>query len=199
MLEGLAGLVMAAEVARAEVQVQKVADAYFSQQQFDTPNAVIKYEILSEGEIVSDFDEFNEKVASVLADPRGWIRAGVGFVQAEENEAATLKIILAAPDVVGSFSGCSDALSCRYGDKVLINDVRWQNGSDSYNELGLDIETYREMVINHEVGHFLGHGHIATCEAGSGLAPVMLQQSTGLNGCTPNPWPLPSELWTNIK
>ncbi len=199
MLEGLAGLVMAAEVARAEIQVQTVADAYFSQQQYDTPNAVIKYEILSEGEINSDFEEFEETVTSILNDVRGWKRAGVGFERAEEGETASMKIILAAPSVVGSYAGCSDTLSCRYGERVMINDDRWANGSESYTELGVTIDEYREMVVNHEVGHFLGHGHIQICESGTGIAPVMLQQSTGLNGCTPNSWPLPSELWVNLN
>ena len=69
------------------------------------------------------------------------------------------------------------------------------NASDSYNALGLSLLDYRRMVVNHETGHYLGHGHIVYCETNSGLAPVMLQQSTGLRGCKPNPWPLPSELW----
>ena len=69
------------------------------------------------------------------------------------------------------------------------------HGSDSYNALDVSLLSYRQMVINHEVGHFLGHNHIASCETDTGLAPIMLQQSTGLRGCTANSWPLPSELW----
>jgi hypothetical protein len=92
-------------------------------------------------------------------------------------------------------NGCSATLSCTVKPLVLINDDRWMGGSDSYNELGVSLLNYRQMVINHEVGHFLGHGHIAQCETNLGPAPIMLQQSTGLRGCTPNSWPLPSELW----
>jgi Protein of unknown function (DUF3152) len=47
-------------------------------------------------------------------------------------------------------------------------------------------------VVNHEVGHWLGFGH-SRCSGAGRLAPVMQQQSIGLEGCTFNPWPLPTE------
>jgi hypothetical protein len=50
------------------------------------------------------------------------------------------------------------------------------------------------MVVNHETGHWLGHGHLG-CGGAGRLAPVMMQQSKGLDGCKHNPWPLASELW----
>ena len=49
------------------------------------------------------------------------------------------------------------------------------------------------MVINHEVGHWLGHGH-ETCATKGGPAAVMQQQSIDLEGCRFNPWPLESEI-----
>ena len=52
--------------------------------------------------------------------------------------------------------------------------------------LGLD--DYRAYMINHEVGHYLGFGHV-TCPAAGSASPVMQQQSITLNGCEPNPWP----------
>jgi len=106
-----------------------------------------------------------------------------------------MQMILAAGSEVGAFTGCSATLSCVVYPRVMINDVRWLSGTDSYADVGL--QSYRQMVINHEVGHYLGHEHISRCEAGTGLAPVMLQQSTGLLGCLANPWPLPGELWYN--
>jgi hypothetical protein len=49
------------------------------------------------------------------------------------------------------------------------------------------------MVIDHETGHWLGQGH-AFCARPGALAPVMQQQSKGMHGCRPNPWPLPWEI-----
>jgi hypothetical protein len=52
------------------------------------------------------------------------------------------------------------------------------------------------MLVNHEVGHLLGQHHPADpqCRAPGRPAPVMAQQSTELEGCLPNAWPLPAEI-----
>jgi hypothetical protein len=56
-----------------------------------------------------------------------------------------------------------------------------------------DLAGYRQMVINHETGHFLGYNHMA-CPGKGKLAPVMQTQTIALNGCLPNSWPYPDRV-----
>ncbi|MCL1839820.1 DUF3152 domain-containing protein [Candidatus Saccharibacteria bacterium] len=197
MISGLVAIAMQTFVLGTSMDVTAVADGVAK----PTANASIQgtsertitYTISSKGVITGNIEEFRKIVAETLADNKGWKRAGVKFVEVASG--GSMWMVLAAGNEVGAFNGCSATLSCVVYPYVLINDARWMSGSDSYNALGLSLSNYRQMVINHEVGHYLGHNHITTCETGTGLAPVMLQQSTGLLGCLPNPWPLPGELW----
>lgn len=193
MFSGIVSLAVAKEVATAQLEAQQLADAHYVK----NVQYVIRYDISTRGEVKGDIEEFRRVVAETYADHRGWMRAGVKFEEVESD--AQLHVILANPAEVEAASPwvCSSKLSCQVGQLALINDDRWMNASDSYNALNVSLADYRKMVINHETGHYLGHGHIVSCETEAGLAPIMLQQSTGLRGCSPNPWPLPSELWVS--
>ncbi len=196
MLEGVLSLLMQAEIQKTQIEIQQKVDSYYTANPpAQTYKYNITYDISSRGVIKGNLDEFAKVVEATFNDPRGWLRAGVKFTRVQSG--GRLHMILASGEQVRAAApgGCSATLSCTVFPLVLFNDDRWMNGSDSYNELGVSLADYRIMVINHEVGHFLGHNHITQCETGTGVAPVMLQQSTGLRGCSPNSWPLPSELW----
>ena len=80
--------------------------------------------------------------------------------------------------------------SCRQIGKVVINLDRWRLSVPSYIDNRIPLSLYRAYVINHEIGHELGRGHVGCPTAGQ-PAPVMLTQTLGLQGCTVNPWPHP--------
>lgn len=138
---------------------------------------------------------FIAKTAAILGDPRGWNAGGkVGFERVESN--CDFSLWLSAPSQMTSFGGvCDSYYSCRSGRNVVINFDRWQSATDPWNAAGGNVEDYRVMVTNHEVGHWLGFGH-RNCTGPGQPAPVMQQQSIDLQGCTFNPWPTSPELTT---
>lgn len=151
------------------------------------------YSVATRGAISADVARFAELAAASFADPRGWRSAGYAFTRVAKGGDFTL--VLASASKVPSFGyPCSSTWSCRVGRYVIINQTRWQHASPAWNAAGLALRDYRHMVINHETGHWLGHRHL-TCPGQGRRAPVMMQQSKGLGGCTFNPFPLPSERW----
>lgn len=158
-------------------------------------NTTIYFTVAKNGATVSDVGEFATLATQTLNDARGWSRLGVKFVQVQSG--GTLHLVLAQASLLPSYSsGCTADWSCTVGNTVIINDDRWTNASTAWNAQGGSLRDYRHMVINHETGHWLGHGH-EYCSGAGKVAPVMQQQSIDLMGCSFNPWPLASELWTS--
>lgn len=157
-------------------------------------DVTIYYTVAQNGS-VSDLNTFATLANETLNDARGWSRLGVRFEKV--NSGGSLHLILAtASSLPGYSSACSADWSCTVGNNVIINDDRWTGASSAWNAAGGALRDYRHMVVNHETGHWLGHGH-EFCSANGALAPVMQQQSIDLQGCAFNPWPLKSELWTS--
>lgn len=145
-----------------------------------------RYTVEVEDGLPQDRARFAQDVARVLGSERGWRSDGWSFTQVERG--ADVRVMLASPDTVDRL--CAPLLtrgevSCRSGDRVVLNVKRWVRGVPYYPD---DLAGYRTYLVNHEVGHALGKYHVG-CPAPGAKAPVMLQQSKGLQGCVKNPWP----------
>jgi hypothetical protein len=138
---------------------------------------------------------FAEAVTETLADPRSWGGGGrMSFQRVGTAEAAAgafeFRVALVSPGSMEQYCpgvGTGGYTSCRYGDRAVINLARWATAVPHYDG---DLVTYRHYVVNHEVGHALGNGHV-DCPGPGEVAPVMLQQTLSLEGCVKNAWPYP--------
>lgn len=135
---------------------------------------------------------FPAVVDATLADGRGWERARFDL---RRDDTAEYLVVIAEGDEVDRLCLPYDTYgkySCQNGPVVAINADRWRFATPKWTG---DLATYRQMLVNHEVGHLLGQHHPKVqCPGRGQVAPVMAQQSTELNGCLPNPWPLPHEI-----
>ncbi|WP_242623886.1 DUF3152 domain-containing protein [Micromonospora kangleipakensis] len=150
-----------------------------------------RYRVAVEQGAGQDVDVFAATVDEVLGDRRSWIGSDELRVQrVAEEAAADFTIYLATPAT--SERMCAEGgltteryTSCRIPGRVIINLARWMESVPDY---GAPLEVYRTYVINHEVGHEFGEEHQA-CPGPGAPAPVMQQQTYGLDGCVANAWP----------
>lgn len=154
----------------------------------------VTYVIATKGTVSASVDEFASQVSQTLNGPQGWSRLGIRFVRVESGGQFTAWLSEASQVPSFSPSGCDAIVSCTVGNNVIINETRWLNGADAWNAAGGSLRDYRHMVVNHETGHWLGHGH-EYCSGAGQPASVMQQQTIDMQGCAPNPWPLQHELY----
>ncbi|WP_405195496.1 DUF3152 domain-containing protein [Streptomyces anulatus] len=137
-----------------------------------------------------DPDRAAEEIAAVLAHPRGWSHGGEHTFRQVADGPAGLVIKIATPATTDRICGAyglrtRGEVNCRGGEKVMVNLKRWQLGSPQFDG---PVTEYRALIVNHEVGHWLGRGH-ETCPGKGRPAPAMMQQIDGLKGCVANAWP----------
>lgn len=161
-----------------------------------TPKKHINYTycVSAKGVDESYLGVLKNKLQAVYNDARGWSVDGQIQFSPVAN-GCSFTVWLTAADLVPSFSStiCDNIWSCRVGNNVILNFDRWTGASPAWNSAGGTLDDYRSMVINHETGHWLGFGH-RFCGGASQPAPVMQQQSMGLQGCSFNPWPTATEI-----
>lgn len=148
----------------------------------------ITYSVAARGAVTS-VESFAAGVDEVFKDPRGWSLGGaIRFRRVASG--GNFRLLVVANAIVPTYGGpCTLYFSCQPGRDIVINDDRWRGGSKYWPG---SVRRYRHLVINHEVGHWLGFRHVS-CPATGALAPVAMQQSKGLGGCVANPWPTPQE------
>ncbi|HYO18448.1 MAG TPA: DUF3152 domain-containing protein [Dermatophilaceae bacterium] len=153
------------------------------------PGTARTYRVEVETGIAQRAGDFAAEVDATLASPSSWSGKGQWSLQRVTGD-ADFVIRLATPATVdrvcaGAGLDTRGYVSCRAGTYVMINLDRWTHAVPDYRG---DVSLYRQYVINHEVGHQLGYGHQA-CPRKGALAPVMQQQTFGLDGCRANGWP----------
>jgi hypothetical protein len=162
-------------------------------------------------------DAFAGMVDQTLANPKSWTHdAQFAFVRidATDKSKPDIRISLSSPMSVREGCGYEFPLetSCynpSYGaeaqPRVFINEARWVRGAVSFQG---DVGSYRQYLINHEVGHAIGYLRHEPCDKQGGLAPIMMQQTFSTANddaskfdpewvkadgktCRFNPWPYP--------
>ncbi len=159
---------------------------------------------------------FARMVSETLANPKSWTHnAQFAFLRVDNDSEGPpdFRVSLTSPETIREGCGYDIPLeaSCYnpayLGDqaRVFINEARWVRGATSFQG---DIGSYRQYVINHEIGHAIGYRQHEPCPENGALAPIMMQQtfSTSNNDgarfdaesvqadgltCRFNPWPYP--------
>ncbi|MFG2037355.1 DUF3152 domain-containing protein [Dactylosporangium sp. NPDC048998] len=157
-----------------------------------TAGHLVHYVVATEQGSNVDPEVFADAVQRTLGDSRSWIAGGrFSFQRVPAGSASELTVHLATPSTTDTMCAkrgvrTKGEVSCRGGRDVIVNLKRWLLAVAWYPS----VAEYRNMVVNHEVGHFLGHGH-AVCPRKGAPAPVMARQTFGLEGCVANAWPYP--------
>ncbi len=159
-------------------------------------------------------DAFVRMVDQTLANPKSWTHnPQFAFLRVDSGK-PDFRISLSSPMTVREGCGYEIPLetSCYnpvFGadsqPRVFINEARWVRGAVPFEG---DVGSYRQYLINHEVGHAVGYQRHEPCDRQGSLAPVMMQQTFSTADddearfdpewvkadgkvCRFNPWPYP--------
>ncbi|WP_243639051.1 DUF3152 domain-containing protein [Micromonospora sp. MW-13] len=163
-----------------------------------TSGRLRRYRVAVEPETGEDVRAFGTAVQEALAGPGSWVDGGRLRLQRVPGGAGhDFTVYLATARTAGRMCAAGGVdirvggrpyTSCRAPGKVIINLDRWRSSVPHFVSAGVPLAVYRTYVVNHEVGHQLGHHH-ERCPKPGRPAPVMMQQTLFLRGCVANPWP----------
>ncbi|AZK97287.1 DUF3152 domain-containing protein [Streptomyces tsukubensis] len=154
-----------------------------------TKGRLVRYGVKLEHGTGLDVDDVAAEIDGILRDPRGWTRQGAASFQRVGSPPYDMLIHIVSPGTTDRLCGqwglkTRGQVNCAGAPHLVVNVRRWIELSPQY--LGRP-DDYHALIINHEAGHVLGHGHRG-CPGRGRPAPAMMQQIKGLKGCTANPW-----------
>ncbi|MGV9215894.1 DUF3152 domain-containing protein [Micromonospora sp. RB23] len=157
-----------------------------------------RYRVAVESGSDEDVAAFAQAVQVALTGPGSWVDSGRLRLQQVPGDAPRdFTVYLATARTAGRMCAAGGVdirvdgrpyTSCRAPGQVIVNLDRWRLSVPHYVSARVPLSVYRTYVVNHEVGHQLGHHH-ERCPGAGRPAPVMMQQTLFLNGCRVNPWP----------
>lgn len=152
-----------------------------------------------------------DTIETTLSDKRSWIsQPALGFRRIDSG-IPDFRISMTSQATARRACGFEIPVdtSCFLADqaRVVLSEPRWVRGANSAAE---DLAEYRQYVVNHEIGHAIGHPQHEPCATDGALAPIMMQQTFSTDDddiaaldprgvvprdgrrCRFNPWPFPS-------
>ncbi|MCP9273884.1 DUF3152 domain-containing protein [Mycolicibacterium arenosum] len=160
-------------------------------------------------------EAFARMVSETLSNPKSWTHnTQFAFTRVDDPQATPdFRVSLTSPMTIREGCGydipietsCYNPAYMTDQPRVFINEARWVRGAVPFQG---DVGSYRQYLINHEVGHAIGYQQHEPCAEEGALAPIMMQQTFSTNNnddarfdpesvqpdgktCRFNPWPYP--------